>query len=370
LDWAFLRRQANRHGILPLAQTHLSSLDSGALSAGIPEAWREDARRAAAFNLFLARRLGDLLARLDAAGVSALAYKGPALALEAYGDLGLRPSLDLDLLVRTAQAASARRLLGALGFRPASLEGMPEDVLLRTQCEQAWADPAGALFVDLHWGVAPPSFSAAVDLEGLWRRRRRIPWMGREIALPSPEDLLILLCIHGGKHCWSRLLWVSDVAALAQAHPGLDWAAVEGRASAWGVRRLLDLGPALARDLLGADLPPRTDPALPSLVAEVRRHLFADPAGAPDPLGIFRFHLAARERWRDRARVCLRQGFFPNERDAAWCPPLRPFRRVHALLRPLRLSLAYARRLPDALGGVSLPSGLRGEAIAADGGIS
>ena len=51
-------------------------------------------------------------------GITAIPYKGPALALQVYGDLKLRSFVDLDVLVRRSDAARAGTLLAARGYRP------------------------------------------------------------------------------------------------------------------------------------------------------------------------------------------------------------------------------------------------------------
>ena len=50
----------------------------------------------------------------------------------------------------------------------------------------------------------------------------------------APEDNLLLLCMHGAKHCWSRLERVCDVAELITSHSNLDWVALVSRAKVFG----------------------------------------------------------------------------------------------------------------------------------------
>src|SRR5438132_135218 len=54
--------------------------------------------------------------------------------------------------------------------------------------------------VELHWAVERHAFAVHLDLASIWRRAERVCVAGRELAHPSPEDLMILLCIHGAKH--------------------------------------------------------------------------------------------------------------------------------------------------------------------------
>src|SRR5438067_2363962 len=65
---------------------------------------RARAREIAARNLYATGELHRLLDVLADAGIAAMPWKGPALAAQLYGNLALRPFLDLDVLVRRRDA--------------------------------------------------------------------------------------------------------------------------------------------------------------------------------------------------------------------------------------------------------------------------
>ena len=81
---------------------------------------RELQRASAARNLAQAGQLLRLLELLRQAGVEAIPYKGPALAERLYGDVTMRWSADLDLIVRHEQALLARQVLLASGLQDGS----------------------------------------------------------------------------------------------------------------------------------------------------------------------------------------------------------------------------------------------------------
>jgi hypothetical protein len=122
----------------------------------------------------------------------------------------------------------------------------------------------------------------------------------------APEDLLLILCVHGAKHYWSRLGWICDVAALLRASPQLGWKRVIEQACQLGGKRMLALGLYLAHELLGASLPEvvwrwvQTDDVVPWLATQVRLRLFAVTASPPAAWDHPAFYLGLRERMRDR----------------------------------------------------------------------
>lgn len=345
VDWPYLARLAQRHAVVPLVY---KSLPGGALSAA-PESVRrtlaEKYRANAARNLLLGAELLRVAGSFDAGGVGLLAYKGPALAVSAYGDLSLRRFVDLDVLVRACDVGRASKLLRELGYETRGLTAAQEAALVRTQHNVAYSRDGGRLTVELHWGVASRDFASLALDEGVWARSVRVPLLGGSVGSLSPEDLLLALCVHGTKHLWERLAWVCDVAAIIGANAALDWEAVLRRARAARVERMLLLGLWLARGLLGAGLPERVrlcaegDPEVARLASEAASRMFDGaeyrPAGL---LRSVRFNLRARSRARERLRY-FRFILTPTDGDltALALPARLSF--VYYLLRPFRLLL-------------------------------
>ena len=113
VDWDALVRLARPHGMLPLVADALgeAGVAPPAVRAALERALRDNLRR----NVFLTAELFKLLALLEARGVPAVPYKGPALAALLYGNVGLRQFGDLDVLVRARDLGRAKELLLASG---------------------------------------------------------------------------------------------------------------------------------------------------------------------------------------------------------------------------------------------------------------
>lgn len=78
---------------------------------------------------------------------------------------------------------------------------------------------------------------------------------GETVLSFHPEDLLLILCVHGAKHYWARLNWICDIAELIRGHQGIHWERVMEQAVRLRSERILFLGLLLAGNLLGAALP-------------------------------------------------------------------------------------------------------------------
>jgi hypothetical protein len=347
LDWRYLLALADRHGMIPLLYCHLKSV-SAAVPPQIIAQLRDDSYEISRSNLSLTGELIKLLDLLEAHDLQAIPFKGPALALLAYGDVGLRQFTDLDILVRKRDALRVRELLVDRGFKPEpELTRGQEAALLRFDCAYTFVDAKGVV-LDVHWDFAPRYFSFDIDPNRLWGRLEPIAIGGKQLLTLSPEDLLLCLCIHGFTHIWERLGWICDIASLIEREH-IDWQFVLQNASRMGSQRVLSLGLFLAGELLEVPIPQEVsgklaDAAVAELGRQIQKQLLAPRNAA---VGIFaetRIHLKMRERKWDRVRACLRLVATPRSYDwrSLSLPEWLFF--LYYLLRPVRLAQKYGAR--------------------------
>ena len=344
VDWAAAEWLADAHGVLPLLAQRLEAHASGEVSATVRSRLRQRMLVHAARSLVLTRALVDLLTALSSRGILALPYKGPALAAVAYGSTVLRQPGDLDILVPDDQLARAHAVLLEHGFRD-QLAGIHPDARL-SHYQHAMIREGDTILVELHWAFAPRYFRFPLSPQMLEREPLQLD--GRQVETIAPADLLVVLCVHGGRHLWSRLGWIVDIAEILRARPEVEWGTSLARATALGVRRMLLVGLGLAREALGAELPAALAQALSAdhaaldLTRRLETRLFQDHAGESALATTAKLHLAMRERWRDRAAYALLGAITPSERDA---PELAHGPRVlRAAVRPLRLLREHAFR--------------------------
>lgn len=349
-DWDYLLRTAYRHGLMPFLYVQLKALGGEAVPVEVLSRLRDLFFNNAARNLLLTEELHNTLALFEAEGIESLPFKGPALALQLYGDIGFRQFDDLDVIVRRQDIAGACALLLSTGYQtPYAIEARArEAAYLESHRQQLFVSRGGRVCLEIHWGFAAKSLVPALDAEHFWERlipRRLEHTQTRALA---PEDLLIVLCVHGGKHLWERLSWVCDVAELLASHPRMDWDSVLREASALGVRRMLLLGLFLTGDLLGTDLPEailrelEQDRIVPSLARQVKINLFTDGFPVTNPSSTILFNYRIRERRLDGARYCYHIIIPPTpaEWNALDLPDSLSF--LYYLVRPFRMIRRHA----------------------------
>lgn len=345
LNWEVLLESADRHGISPLLYWHLREHISQTAPSAPMELLRARFEKNAYRNLFLT---GELLKVLDAfkdSNIRVLAYKGPVQAALLYGNLALREMSDLDLLIDLATFPAARKLVLGLGFRPAlTLSPKQEASRLRSDCEYEFVGPDGTICLDLHWNIAPPHMGQCFYFDDLWRRRGTLLLGGRSLATFSAEDLVVILAVHGGKHLWERLCWLSDFAKCLQA-PNLDWAILRTRARAARAEKMLLLALSLAQGMMGVQLPVdlsiavNADTVLQGIATRIERNLFRLELNVETDVARWLALLRLSDHGWDRVRSVARFAFGsgPREWQTVSLPDslfaFYPILRIAALLR-------------------------------------
>jgi putative nucleotidyltransferase-like protein len=351
LDWEFLLAAAAENSVTPLLARHLAAWAKGALSADQLAQLNDAARANAVRSLILVAELIRITDAFAAAGVQAIPYKGPVIAVQAYGDVTLREFEDLDIVLRQRDMPAANEVMTRLGFRPKYpwiLSASATSALIPGEYD--YFDDNQRVVIELHTELTLRHFPVPPDLDDFARRLVPVVISGHEVQTFAPEDALLALCIHGSKDFWERISWIADVAELVRAHTQLDWDAVWQRAGSLHAQRMLHLGLALAHELLDATLPEpvltrvRRDPTALSLASEIETRLL----GRATP----RWSLTSRLRFRRRMltgtvagwRYAARLAVVPAEEDWMMLRLPGPLAPLYLALRPLRLLLKYGRR--------------------------
>jgi hypothetical protein len=345
VDWETLHALAARHGLAQLLFFHLDALPPTS-PATLPAAqftrlWAfyEAARhRNAAMTLELLRVI-DLL---EANGIPALPYKGPALADALYGDVALRDFGDLDIVLRRDDIRAARALLERHGYRPEyPLSPAMDDALLDSPAQYHYAlvHEKSHLLLELHWKTDALYPVEAALAHAWWADASRAELHGREIRRLPAEALLLVLLIHGTKHRWHRLAWLADVAEMIRRHPSLDWTWIERTARRFGCERRMAIGLHLARTLLDAPLPARIAARLDAMrldaiATRIVAPLFAPSPPEPGALSSLHTDLRLYERHAHKLRHLANVTLAPSLVEwTRWPLP----RALHCLYLPLRL---------------------------------
>lgn len=351
LDWDLLVPLADSHRLIPLLHRHVEAFGDGLVPARPRAALWALATSIASEN---ARRMLELRGLMDALareGVDAVLIKGPALALNLFGDVALRPFDDLDVLVTPAQTAAAQSVLRERGYRPTFEKQRPWDEWARRNCEvMAYRNAAENVTCDLHWHLRNEAYGFVTRQEELRQRLEPVDIAGARYRTLGAEHTLCFLLVHGIQLGWPALGLLADVAELVRARPGLDWRIVG--AGDPGRRRVLQVGLRLAAEVLDAPVPAAVlaegdgDPHLASLSAAVRAAVLRPTPQMTPAGGIFRevfgsVYARSLETWADRLHFAYECVVKPRPADLIAVPLPRWAWPAYFVIRPMRLFLKH-----------------------------
>ncbi|MGH7863420.1 MAG: nucleotidyltransferase domain-containing protein, partial [Candidatus Binataceae bacterium] len=313
-DWRLVARVARWHGVHALVFHRLSSIDGLQVPAQAMQSMREEHLGRALRSLALARELTRLIRLLNDAAIPALAFKGPVLAKQAYGDVAMRQFIDLDLLIRHRDLPRLVEVLARDGYGARRFSPHARDHGLFDTSEEEFAKPGGLGPLDVHWLLASPFFPYAPDVDACFARAITVDLQDTPIATLAPRDLALFLCVHAAKHGWPALGAATDIAAVSRAYPGLNWDEIDEDARTIGCRRILLLGVTLAHYLGGASVPGRlvsdaqSNASLARLASDVTRRMFASSGDHASIYHDWIVPLRTIETARGKLRYCALRG--------------------------------------------------------------
>lgn len=226
--WREVGARARVNGLEGLLLEHLTAV--GLLDqapADLVSALLGNYRAAWIGNRRLRGVLAAILEAFAARGIEAIAVKGVALALRYYGEPALRPTGDIDLLVRREDIPICADALESLGCHPHLGMGDPREfypLFFRTLVYQYSAD----VTIELHWELTnlPLYLPRLRASEELWARAERIEIAGQPARYLAPADELRYLALHAVVQHGDvqRAIWLVDIAELVRhLPPTWDW---------------------------------------------------------------------------------------------------------------------------------------------------
>jgi hypothetical protein len=355
LDWPLLLDLADENGLLPLLCEHLSRYSQIQIPGDISNRLRDENRRYSMRSLLLMAELLRIENTLRQKQIPALPYKGPTLAQFAYGSPSLRQFEDLDIVAPQQFMPRVYDEMNSLGYeaklpRKSFLAKRRRDI----PGEYVFVHKQNRALVEFHTEFTLRHFPRAPRIDEMARRPAIVCVNGREVPTFSPADNLLMLCVHGAKDFWSRLIWVADVAAIAEKLSATDWQRLFEEADRYDASRMVNLGLCLAHSIFEMQLDPdisqriARDRAASRVAAQLRDQLL----GARNfPGGIL---------WRSRYRIAMVQGLTrgvrywlrlataPAEEDWSAADFRSRSGVASSFFRPLRLWRKYAgSRAPE-----------------------
>jgi hypothetical protein len=351
LDWDYLIAVAYAHGLLPLLHKHLTGTAADLVPAQVLSRLKRESVANSQNVLHLTGKQLRVYKLFKENNVPVALFKGPLLAQMAYGEMSLRQAGDIDLLINRGDFTQARLLLESLGYEmtprltPAQLSSH-----LSNHCEIQFMRDEWLTVVDLHWDLAPRSFVFGVKPDDVMSRLQSVSLAGTIVETFGAEDLVLYQAMHGAKHLWRRLEWISCLAESLRATRTINWDTLVDRAAKAHATRILALGLRLVEEFSDAPVPSEVfasvdvDKTMQRMATQIRAQLFTT-FGPAESTETNLYNLRIMDRKRDALVSALRSIFIPTLPDWQSLALPASLHSLYYAYRPLRLSKVYSTSL-------------------------
>jgi hypothetical protein len=287
MDWQSFFLLAQHHRLVPLVSHSLhASIDeshSPALEAVLNEL-RQLSRANAHQGLHSLAELRRVVQELHARAIPVRVLKGLPLAQSVFGEIGLRATGDIDLLIDDISILEANRVLRGFGYRGLfQLERFTprQFAFYRTHWrDNAYQNSATGFEIDLHWRLFRNSRMPGADLCAT-PAGQSISFGGFQVETLLRRENLLYLSVHGTFDGWLFLKSLADVGAQVRtmSEPELDELAI--LAEGYGILPELTAALTLVRRTLAMDhwsahLLPESDPTVSHILRYADRSLIQE----------------------------------------------------------------------------------------------
>ncbi len=340
---------AQEHGILPMLYSELS-VNESLLPPDALKLARSEFERNAFHCIANAAELLEVLNEFEKARIAAIPFKGVVLGASAYGDITARTAGDIDVLIYYRDLLRATGVLKERGYELKTKvleDGSPEAV---NYFEYHFQRANDGMVLELRWRLelAQPRYRHDLGMDWAWPRRRTVKLAGADVPAFDAVAGLLMLCMHGSKHVWSRLIWICDVAKLLESEPALDWDSGLREAKRVGLWRCLALGVLLAHRVAGAQVPDEVlhrfekDRTARKLAEALEKSVLEEPGRIPEGRVPYDIRLLGLPD--TVAAVFSLTMLRPTARDRATVKLPKILGALYYLIRPFRLLLDRAGR--------------------------
>jgi hypothetical protein len=259
IDWDyFIKLVVCRHHVVGPVYKNLSQY----CKALVPEPALNKLKKQYQKNAYLmmekTAELVKLVGLFKKNGIRALPYKGPVLGMQLYGDICMRSSNDLDIVVPKNSIFQAEKILKKYGYKKLvpvyELSSKQRKTWIEKGVHSSFFNPVSKIKVELHWKFFS-NHLCPVGFEEVWQNRQTIKIGENHLPACDLDDMLILLLIHGGKHCWRRLFWLNDIRLILSRYSSQDFKKLMDRAEQLEINRPVLSAMILLNTLYDFDLP-------------------------------------------------------------------------------------------------------------------
>jgi hypothetical protein len=197
-----------------------------------------------------------ILRAMEQCEIRVIVLKGFPLAQQLYGDITLRTSRDLDILVAPEDINETRKIIEMHGYiwsQPvAKITAVDLEKWMKLEKNFEYWHPRLGVSIEVHWRLDCRGMDLPVNM--IENNLISIKMFGQSMNMLGKEVLLLYLVIHGAVHAWFRIKWLLDIDILIKKGE-FSWEKVYQLANNLGVKTILNQTLFLVQKLFATPLP-------------------------------------------------------------------------------------------------------------------
>ncbi|KRF60804.1 hypothetical protein ASG99_07660 [Bacillus sp. Soil768D1] len=209
IDWELFLQLTRHHRVYPLIYSKLKKLDEKWIPSHVIQTLYQEFKENTLQMLLLSGEMEQVSKIFIEHQIRILFLKGPVIAADLYGDISLRTSKDLDILISINDLEKADKLLINLGYNKVVVPTAMTHWKWREH-HISYIHPKKLINIEVHWRLHPAPSNEPI-FNDLWERKRTSTLTTYPVFFFSEEDLYLYLVAHGSRHGWFRLRWLIDI---------------------------------------------------------------------------------------------------------------------------------------------------------------
>ncbi|WP_337050318.1 nucleotidyltransferase family protein [Priestia megaterium] len=252
LNWDYFLKLAMHHRIYPQVYLKIKEVVSELIPVSVLQTLKAEYEKNTFRMLYLSKEMERISKLFTENQIRSLFLKGPVVAHDLYGDISLRTSKDLDILIPEFQLSKAESLLLKEGYEKEEVSTLLNEIKWR-QYHIVYFHPEKKIQIEIHWRLNPRPIKEP-EFENLWGRRRMSSLTTHPVSFLGKEDLFLYLTAHGARHGWFRLRWLKDIDQMCRCE--MDYKKVDFFIKEYQHQRVVGQALVLNSELFSSSLNP------------------------------------------------------------------------------------------------------------------
>jgi hypothetical protein len=251
IDWDSFVVASVKSGTANLIYKNLLRLHN--IPGDVLERFRNMYNNSVRNNILMVSEHDRIIDGLNDLSVDVISLKGPIASEEIFGDIGIYPSGDLDILVRIEDMGETCQYLESIGYCLVDQAFVAyRDYFIHERYHISFSN--GRYVIEPHWNLFYRYFTTPPEF--WWDESITISSGGRKYLSLSPEKNVLYNAFRLFSKVFSELRFLAMLAEIVHRYEKeLDWGKLFLYAKEYKFENLLRLTMRLSRDLLGAPVP-------------------------------------------------------------------------------------------------------------------